>query len=386
MKLDAWHLPWGRETVSHGIIDVNRGCNITCRACYNSLPAAFKSLEEVKAEVAELRSRRTLGAVSVAGGEPLLHPKLTEIIRYLKQEGLCVHLFSNGVLLDDRRCEELRRAGLDIIFVHIDRGQTRPDLPRNPTREQIERLWDEKTELIARHGIDVGLTMTAYAGEIDNVREMVEYSVDSPHVNYLLVTLFRDTGNIADLTGNIDSGIRGRLVDAARERTDTLTNWDMVELMREIKMLPFAYLGSNKDRDDPRWLSYLVAARRGRGGGVARHSMKAGAFERTACALSLRLAGKYPMYLRQSAPQLFAQLILNGITGGDFIGNMKFFFKALMPGKLSVKRLLFQCPAQIEADGTLTHCLNCPDAVVKNGGLVPLCISDRVKLTVREDA
>lgn len=378
MKVDAWHLPWGRETVSHGIIDVNRGCNITCRACYNSRPPAFKSLEEIKTEVRELRVRRTLGAVSIAGGEPLLHPGLNEIIRYLKDDGLCVHLFSNGVLLDDKRCEELRDSGLDIVFVHIDRGQTRPDLPNDPTREQVRRLWDEKSNLLARHGIDVGLTMTAYAGELADVRDIVEYSSASPHVNYLLVTLFRDTDNIAELTGNIDAGIRGRLIDPDRKRSDTLTNWDMIELMRQLGMRPFAYLGSNKDRDDPRWLSYLVASKH-RDGRVIRHSIKASGFERAGCALSIRLAGKYPMYLRQSTPQLLIQLILNAITGGHFIGNMKFLFRALLPGHLSVKRLLFQCPAQLEPDGTLRHCLNCPDAVVKNGGLVPLCISDRVK-------
>jgi hypothetical protein len=58
---------------------------------------------------------------------------------------------------------------------------------------------------------------------------------------------------------------------------------------------------------------------------------------------------------------------------------MNFLIRACRPGgRLGTKRLLFQCPAQVEQDGTLTHCRNCPDAVVKHGGLVPLCISDKV--------
>lgn len=380
MKVDAWHLPWGRETVSHAILDINRGCNITCRACYNSRPRSIKSLDEIKAELAFLRTRRRLAYVSLVGGEVLLHPELNAIVQCLKDEGLCVQLFTNGVLLDERRLATFSKAGLEIIYLHIDRGQTRPDLPPNPTRAQVRELWDRKTSLIANHNIDVGMVMTAYAGGLDDVREMVEYVADSPHVNYLLVTLFRDTEAMAEIRGDIDSGMRGSYSGTPRERTDTLTNWDMIRYLREeLGLRPFAYLGSNKSADDPRWLSYMLATRCGTNGQVTRYNPRASAFERLYCALSLRLAGKFPMYQKQSSPALVAQLLFNALMGGDLIGNLKFLLGACRPGgKLGAKRLLFQCPAQIEADGTVTHCLNCPDAVAKNGGLVPLCISDRV--------
>lgn len=382
MKIDAWHLPWGRETVSHGIMDINRGCNISCRACYNALPAGSKSLAEIEAELKALQSHRPhLKYVAVAGGEVLLHPDLPAIIRLLKAEGLVVQLFTNGLLLDDRRLAELKQTGLEIIFVHADSGQTRPDLAHDPSREQLRALWEQKTALIARHGIDVGLTMTAYAGNLDEVRDMVEFTIDSPHVNYLLVTLFRDTDNMAEIRGDIDAGLRGSLVDPSRERTDTLTNRQFIPWLREeLGLRPFGYLGSNKDIEDPRWLSYMVATRRGRDGKVVRYSPRPSAFEQAYATLSLRLAGKFPMYQRQSSFQLIAQLIMNGLMGGDFAGNMKFLIQSCRPGdKLGTKRLLFQCPAQIEADGTVTHCENCPDAVAKNGGLVPLCISDKVR-------
>lgn len=373
--------PGGRETVSHGILDINRGCNITCRACYNSRPPSFKTLAEVAAELKALQAHRPhLKYVAVVGGEVLLHPELGAIIRMLKGRGLVVQLFTNGLLLDDRRLSELKRTGLEIIFVHADSGQTRPDLPSHPSGGQLRKLWEERTRLIARHGIDVGLTMTAYAENLAEVREMVEYVVDSPHVNYLLVTLFRDTENIGEIRGDIDRGMRGSLVNAAREQTDTLTNRQIIPWLREaLRLRPFGYLGSNKDDDDPRWLSYMVATRRGPRGDVVRYSPRPSAFEKLYAWLSLRLAGKFPMYQRQSAFQLIVQLFMNGLMGGDFAGNMKFLIQSWRPGStLRTKRLLFQCPAQIDADGSVTHCRNCPDAVAKNSGLVPLCISDKV--------
>lgn len=379
MKIDAWHLPWGRETVPHALLDIIRGCNIRCDACYNALPPSVKPLPEIETELKLLLSRRRLGSVSLVGGEVLLHPNLCEIIQLIKRQGLCAQIFSNGVLLNDQRLSDLKKAGLDMIFVHIDGGQTRPELASHPSRAQLRELWEEKTSRIARHGIDAGLTMTAFEGGLPAVREMVEFMVDSPHVNYLLVTLYRDTENI-DLHGNLDSGMRGALRDGRRPRTDTLTNLQIIEFLREaLKFRPFAFLGSNKDVEDPRWLSYLVGTCRAPEGAVTRYSLKASAFEKLVCAISLRLAGKYPLYRPQSTFQLGVQLIMNGLMGGDFAGNLKFALRSCRPGaRLGTKRLLFQCPAQIDEDGTLTHCRNCPDAVVKQGELVPVCISDRM--------
>jgi pyruvate-formate lyase-activating enzyme len=379
MKMDAWHLPWSRETVPHALLDIIRGCNIRCDACYNTLPASVKPLTEIEAELKLLLSRRRLGSVSLVGGEVLLHPRLCEIIRLIKGHGLCAQIFTNAVLLDDQRLSDLKRAGLDMIFVHIDGGQTRPELAPHPSSAQLRELWEEKTSRIARHGIDAGLTMTAFEGELPAVREMVEFMVDSPHVNYLLVTLYRDVENI-ELHGNLDSGMRGALRESRRPRTDTLTNWQIIQFLRqELGFRPFAFLGSNKDAEDPRWLSYLVATCRDRDGAVTRHSLKASAFEKMVCAILLRWEGKYPMYRPQSTFQLAVQLIMNGLMGGDVAGNLSFALRSCRPGaRFGTKRLLFQCPAQIDEDGTLTHCRNCPDAVVKRGELVPVCISDRV--------
>ena len=381
MTVDAWHLPWGKETVPHGILDIIRGCNISCNACYNSLPPSVRPMPEIEAELQTLMAHRRLGSVSIVGGEVLLHPQLCDVVRLVKQQGLCAQIYTNGVLLDDRLLEELKETGLDIISLHIERGQSRPDLPEHATLEQLRELWEAKAALIARHGIDVGLTMTAFADQLEEVYDIVSFVNDSPHVNYLLVTLFRDSDRFGEIRGGLLAGdLRGMLRDPSRKRTDTLTNIQLSRQLHErANLRPFGFLGSNKNADDPRWLSYLVATRRGRRGEIVKYAMKASAFERVYLALSLRFTGKYPMYRRQSAPQLIMHLALNALTGGDFFGNVKFLIGALLsPGRLGAKRLLFQNPAEVEADGTVVHCANCPDAVVKNGELVPVCIADKV--------
>ena len=382
MKVDAWHLPWGTDTVPHALLDVIRGCNISCNACYNTRPASIKPVAEVAAELKTLLSLRRLESAALIGGEVLLHPQFADLVRLIKAEGLCAQVCTNGVLLDDRRLEELKAAGLDLIFAHIDRGQTRPDLPPPGSREQVRELWERKAALIAKHGIDVGLAMTAFEDKLPDVRDMVSFVIESPHVNYLLVTLFRDMERFAGIRGDLLSGMRGTLRDPAAKRTDTLTNVTIDRYMRaELNLRPFCYLGSNLDAGDPRWLSYLVATRRDRAGGVARHSLKVSGFEKAFLAASLRCTGKYPMYRRQRAFPLIVQLLMNALTGGDFVGNTRFLAGCLRPGsRLGAKRLLFQYPADVEPDGSVSHCISCPDAIIKDGKLVPVCICDHVSV------
>jgi hypothetical protein len=91
------------------------------------------------------------------------------------------------------------------------------------------------------------------------------------------------------------------------------------------------------------------------------------------------LTGRYPFYQQPRRLQQLIHLLLNGLASGCAGRHVAVLKQALRPGaRLSVKRFLFQWPATIDAEGRVVHCEGCPDAVTQSGGLVPLCISDRV--------
>lgn len=379
---EAWRLPWTRETVPHAVLDLLRGCNIACDACYNELPPRIKPVAEVAAELDELQRRRPLSSVTLAGGEITLHPGLVEIVRLIKRRGLGVELCTNGVALTPALLRDLKAAGADILFLHVDSGQHRPDLPDRPGIDDLRGLWQERADLVAAHGIDVGLSLTAREDRLDEVTAIVRFTIESPVVTYLLVTLYRDHATVAEVRGSIDRGMRGARIPGGRPAApDSLTNRAIHRLLAdELGLLPFGYLGSNRDPEDPRWLSYLVATATDRAGGVARHALRPSRFEPAMLRLLLRASGRYPMYLRQNTPALLFQLVMNGLSGGALRGNLAFAARAARPGvALRAKRLLFQCPAQVGADGAVVHCEPCPDAVVQGGELVPVCICDKVR-------
>jgi len=378
----SWHLPWQGEQVPHALLDITRRCTISCRSCYNTDDGEDKPLADVQAEIRQLSALRRLTSISIVGGEPTLHPDLPEIIGYIRSLGLHAELFTNGVLLDDAMASRLAQAGLEVAFLHIQTGQKRPDLPEVSSRSDRERLLEEKVMLLARQGIDAGLSITAYHDSLDELSWTIDCCLKMPGLNYLLVTLDRDVRAMPDLEGNILDGITCR--DAARHLemvTDKIDMTTMVgDMKRERGWLPFCYLGSNIDRADPRWVSYVAICAYEREGLKAHLSLRASLVEKLYLRLELAVKGRYPFFSRQRQGMLKLQLFLNSIFGGRFIANLAFLSRSFRhQHDVSLKKILFQSLAYVDADGRVVHCANCPDAVVKNGRLVPACISDRVR-------
>lgn len=377
----VWELPWQGKMVPHAVLDILRGCNISCRSCYNTQPPDKpKSLEKINAELDALLRLRRLSSVSILGGEVTLHPRLCAIIRMVRDKGLHMELVSNGLDVDRPMLKALADAGLSIIYFHIERGQQRPDLPTDPSFDDINRLRREKAELAAEFGLDVGLSLTLYPGETEDLRHTLSCLLQSPQINYLLVTLFRDVSSIEALHGDLQTGISGKggpPPPETRQEISTPAAW----MQDQFNLEPFAFVGSNLDRHDPRWLSYLVAVVHQNDGGYKSLSMKAGVLERISMLYYRFIKRRYPMYMEQNSGQFRKHLLLNGLLSGRLRQHRELISAAEQKGaQLRAKRILLQNPAELTEDGRLLHCRCCPDAVIKNERLVPVCVADKVIL------
>lgn len=382
MKINPpMRLPWMKEDVPHAILDILRGCNIRCRDCYNLLPAQMKSLDEIDGELDTIMRLRRLHSVSIVGGEITLHPDLAEIVRRVRKRGLFAELFTNGVNLDDGMLTRLRDAGANVIFLHIEPYQRRPDLPPNAAGEDVRRLRSEKAALVTRHGMEVGLTITVYPEHPGELDEAVKDVLSSPWFSYLLVTFWRDVYGMPALHGNLDDGMRAQsratTGGGRREAHSARTLFPFLE--KRFGLRPFAFLGSNVDADDPRWVSFMAATVHRKNIATRSCALRPTWIEKGFLTAYRRLTGRYPFYQQPRRLQQLIHLLLNGLASGCLGRHAALLTQALRPGaRLSVKRFLFQWPATIDAEGRVVHCEGCPDAVTKAGGLVPLCISDRV--------
>ncbi|MHA1777899.1 MAG: GTP 3',8-cyclase MoaA [Promethearchaeota archaeon] len=100
-------------------------CNLNCPYCHhegnpNPNPHQFTPLEQL-VQLSPIISKYNISSIKITGGEPLLHPKVVEIVRLFSQIPSVndVSLTSNGIFLK-KYAVELKKAGLNRINIGCD--------------------------------------------------------------------------------------------------------------------------------------------------------------------------------------------------------------------------------------------------------------------------
>ena len=105
-------------------IEPTNRCNLDCRTCMRhgwEESLGFMEFGLFEKIMADLRSFPERPAIFFGGfGEPLGHPRITDMVKAAKSIGSEAELISNGILLDDSMAERLVAAGLDRLWVSID--------------------------------------------------------------------------------------------------------------------------------------------------------------------------------------------------------------------------------------------------------------------------
>jgi organic radical activating enzyme len=381
MLKNALKLPWKQHNVPHCLIDIIRGCNVVCENCYNTDTTHIKPLQKVKDEIDFMVKHRKLHSLAIIGGEPLLHPKLDEIIAYVTSKNIIVELFSNGLLLSEERLKTLHKLGVKLIFIHIEEGQIRKDLSVNADEKEVKALRYKIARRVDDAGIESAIIFTSYKHNMNAIKVAVEEAIAEKSITYIIVTLFRDYTRFNPLKGDMENGFEGSLNFTKKTDEVPYSNFDVMKYMFEqFAFKPFAYLSSNRKKDDPRWLSYVLATFYPTDGTEPMiHPIKSGYLEKIYLFAHYAIKGKYPFFQEKDEKKAYALLKLNGFFGGDLKGNRAFLKKiSKQKGELKLLRVLFQAPAQIDEDGTLSYCDTCPDAVIIDGKIVPACVGDQM--------
>ena len=124
------------------IIPIRR-CNLSCKYC-NEYDTVSKPvpLETMFARIDHLAALGTT-IICISGGEPLLHPRLDDIIGRVRSHGILAGLITNGYLLTADRIKALNRAGLEHLQISIDNVQ-----PDDISKKSLKVL-DKKLQLLA---------------------------------------------------------------------------------------------------------------------------------------------------------------------------------------------------------------------------------------------
>jgi hypothetical protein len=156
-------------------ISITNACNFHCAVCAADSGGekdTFLTVEEIVRRSSALRKTGTR-TVRLFGGEPTLHPRLTEIIQKLTRQGLKVWLVSNGYLLgrDKRLAARLKKCGLKGVCLQFDsqKSGTLDYLCRNYLDEKRKAI----DHLIAA-GLSLGFNCTTTAKNISELCALLE--------------------------------------------------------------------------------------------------------------------------------------------------------------------------------------------------------------------
>jgi len=124
---------------------VTRRCNLACTYCseYDTFSKPVP-IDEMLRRIDLLAAMGTT-AVTLTGGETLLHPELEQIIARIRHHGMLALMITNGYLLTIARIQSLNRAGIDRLQISIDNVQ-----PDDVSKKSLKVL-DQKLQWLAKY-------------------------------------------------------------------------------------------------------------------------------------------------------------------------------------------------------------------------------------------
>lgn len=162
-------------------ISLTDHCNLRCCYCMPESQKDFHSTKELMTReeiitIARLMAQNGIRKVKLTGGEPLLRPDLTEIVRELKAiPGIeQITLTTNGILLRDK-LKVLVEAGISSANISID-SRSPKRYHEITKRDMFEQAWEGLIEALKYPELSVKINCVPIDCSAENITEMAELS------------------------------------------------------------------------------------------------------------------------------------------------------------------------------------------------------------------
>ena len=373
--LDYYRLPWNLTDNSISWLEPTAKCNLSCDGCYRKNENSHKSMEVINEELDVFTRLRQCDGVSIAGGDPLTHPDIVEIVKSVKKRNLKPIINTNGLALTKELLHELKKAGVFGFTFHIDSKQGRPGW-RNKNELEMNELRLHYAKMLAEEGgISCSFNSTVYEDTMQFIPGMVKWSQEHIDIVQVMVfILYRAVNN-----EKVDFYLGPKKIDMNQlvyneettERTDIKAE-EIVELIRKDNpdFDPCAYLNGSEKPDSFKW---LLTGRLGRKNKIYGYVGSKG-MEIMQTFYHL-FNNKYLAYAKpKDAGKGRSMLLLTPFdkrlkkTLFNYVKNPLNIFR-----KLYYQSVMIIQPVDFLEDGRQNMCDGCPDITVWNGKLVWSC-------------
>jgi hypothetical protein len=372
-----YRLPWSLPDNAIAWLEPTAQCNLACEGCYRANVTAHKGLDEIADEFAVFARYRTVDGLSIAGGDPLCHPQIVDIVRMAAEQGWKPILNTNGLALNEELLRDLKRAGLMGLTFHIDSKQGRPHW-KGKTEQEHNTLRLHYAEVVARvGGLSCAFNSTVFDDTLDAVPDLVDWA--QQHIDIVHVMVFI-CYRAAVLEGEYDYFVGGQQLDMSPlayaypvpERRIDISAPEVVAKIRQRipDFQPCAYLNGTERPDSFKWLLTTRIGTKKRIHGYlgpkaaelsqVLHHLRTGRY----------LAYASPSVLRRGRSMLWLWPFDRGLRRacGQALRD-----PAALLHRLHMQSIMVIQPIDILPDGRQNMCDGCPDMTVWNGRLAWSC-------------
>jgi hypothetical protein len=350
-----------------------------------------KPVEQIKEEILFLRKWRNCDNISLAGGEPILHPDIKEIVTFITSLGMKAVILTNGLALNDQKLKEMKEAGLLGFSFHIDITQTRPEFKKRKLTSELE-LNDMRlnyARMLRKYKFYSHFGITVTPDNLHEVPELIRWAKDNILlINGISLIIYRGLPVMPGVSYfakgkqvDMELGKLGYTVDREEYEKINVKAQDVYAVIK--KHFPdyeaMGYLGGTADHTSFKWLwgSLFVNTKGKTFGALGKKTLE------LAQTVNHFFHGTYLVYPKKRVGKMvFLMSLVDPVVRKAFgkflkyclLNPVRFFYpmKSLGIG-------MVQAPDLLE-DGRIDMCDDCPDMCVFEGKLVNSCRLDECRI------
>ncbi|HIE29659.1 TPA: radical SAM protein, partial [Candidatus Poribacteria bacterium] len=227
-------------------IDVGHICNLDCLFCYHRWEkpkSPFLSAEEIMARLKRYREDFNLTVCDFTGGEPMILPRLVEIVEYAADIGIPICIITNGQNASFDKLESLADAGVKELLLSIQGTREIHDklVGKEGAFDQILKLIENLDKLQIPWRVNTVLTKWNAETLPALTEQLCKFPNPPENANYIC---FNPWANWADKT-EID--LQGRHCDIAEYVKEAIDIYSAEGIWCNVRYVPFCiYKGYEK--------------------------------------------------------------------------------------------------------------------------------------------
>jgi MoaA/NifB/PqqE/SkfB family radical SAM enzyme len=384
-KQNLYRLPWSMNDNPIAWLEVTDICNINCEGCYRQHMTGHKSLEQLKEEIDFFKKWRNPDNVSIAGGEPLLHPHIVDLVAHIAQNRIKPVILTNAQALTPELLRELKKAGLAGFTIHIDSHQGRPHWKCRSERDLNDLRQHYADMIAAEGGIYIVFNSTVYPATFHEIPDVVRWgqaNIDRVH-GLVFITYRTATTATQVARDSAEHEVDLGQLSYARDRFEEkfVTSPEVYQIIKDCcpEYEPSGYLGGSILHTSYKWLAgAVIGSRKRMYGSVGKKTMELTQAGHHAW------KGTYLAYLSSAriGVKVFLLSPWDHAVRRAACNWLKDVFRH--PGRL-FSGLYLQSIGIIQApdvlpDGRADMCDSCPDMTVYEGKLINSCRMDEYRL------